>query len=86
MFAGLLLDKTLVLYQFVFLAEADVGVSVKLCDMLRKVSDAHRFLDFIGNRAFGLEIYVGQRVRLIGIVEIVVVALDASSRRVKWLN
>lgn len=85
-FTAVLIDETLVLYQFVLLAEADVSVSVKLCDMLGKVFDGNRTLGLIADRTRCLQVHIGQRMRLIWIVEIVVVALNASSRRFKWLD
>lgn len=78
-FAAVLVDNRLILYDLVLLAESNVAVGVQLSDVLGEVLDMHRVMELAVDVDRVLKIDIGQALRLVRIVQIVIVGMEAFS-------
>lgn len=81
--AAVLVDDRLVLDELVLLAEADVAVGVQLGDVTREVLVVHGVASLAGDGNWRFKVDVRRRLRLVGVVQVVVVGVEAFSRRFK---
>lgn len=84
MFATVLVDNWLVLYQLVLFAETNVTISVELRNVTGKVLNMHDTSCFASDCDWCFKVDIWLWIRLVGIVQIVVVGVDAFT--VKWLE
>lgn len=83
MLAAMLINNWLILYELVFLTEAYVAIGMQLRDMLWKVFNVNRMMQFTADIDGLFEINIRQWLRLIRIVQIVIVWMKAFAV-IKW--
>lgn len=79
MFAAMLIDNRLVLYELVLFAEPNVAVSVQLSDVFGEVFNMHWMMQLTADIDWTFKIDTGQTLRLIRIVQIVIVGMETFS-------